>query len=166
MQSRGSNRALVGTFLALAVCSLAMKAGAGTPVYAASDEIAAPIEQRLVSALVAKGFVTSVRHLKLQSSIVYGTRGDCTLSARNAAAGPSVATAFAEDARRIGPVRYLYEGHAYSSPPALRIHLENVRDSVLHLVGLRAQVHIPIAIARSERCSDSDLGLQDVQIAA
>lgn len=163
MRSRASDRTLVVVFLALAGISLAIKAGAGAPVYV-SRERRTEIEQRLVSSLSAQGFATSVRHLKIQSPIIYAKRGDCILSVRDAAAGADIVAAFADDARAIGPVRYLYKGGVSSSPPSLRIRLGNFESSLLHAAGFRARLHVPIALATSDQCRSSNFNMQDMRI--
>ena len=111
------------------------------------------------------GHTSSVRHLKVQSAIVYAVRGQCSLSARDASgAGAGEAVSFADDARNIGPVRYFYNGGIYGSPPSLRTHLAVIRSTFLRSLGFRPALHVPLAIAATEACGNSTFRIGDIQL--
>src|SRR4051794_28285701 len=117
MRSPGSDRILIGVMIALAFASVGAKAWIGPPKDGLIEFHPGQLEQQLVRTLRSQGFSTSVRQFRIQSSIVSGTRGECRLSVRDARMGEADMTVIARDASGIGPVRYLYAGQSYSSPP-------------------------------------------------
>jgi hypothetical protein len=163
MRAHGNDRLLLTFFAALALSSVGLKAYAGPP-RGGLDSFRAEIEAQLASSLRAQGFATSITHLRMQSSIVYGRRGACRLSVRDARLGESNATAFAQDAAGIGPVRYLYRGRDYASPPTFAMRLGRLQTELLDRAGLNAALHIPVAIASSPGCGRADFGLDDVRV--
>ena len=165
MRLSASNSVPVAIFVFLVGCSIGLKAAIGAaPSYAMSDKNRQRLEQLLVAALNAEGFSTTVRPLKFQSSIVYAKKGDCRLSVRDARAGAAAIPAFVHDAQNVGDIRYLYRGNSYSSFPALRIHFDLLEGSLLHSVGLRPKLYLPLAFAASAGCSTGALGLQNIQL--
>ena len=163
MRTPGSNKLLLTFFAALALSSVGLKAIAGPP----TDGLASyrvDVERQLDSRLRAQGFTTSVRPLRIQSSIVYAVRGACRLSVRDARLGESNATVYAQDAAGIGPVRYLYRGRVYAAPPSVPIRVGRLETELLNRGGFRARTHIPVAIASSPECGLADFGLGDVRV--
>ena len=136
----------------------------GPTVLAPVSDGAASVENRLVAVLAHQGFVTTMRRLKIQSPIVYATRGNCRLSVRNALGGAATEAAYADDALGIGPIRYLYRGESFSSPPTLRIHFAVIESSMLHSVGFSRHLHVPLALAASPGCGGKAFGLEDIQV--
>lgn len=166
MPLRGSDKALLAALVVFAAVSLTAKAMLGPTIVAPPSEGPQSVEARLVSILHEQGFGTSVRPLKIQSPIIYGTRGRCTLSVRNAFGGAAAESLYREDARPIGPIRYLYKGQIFNSPPTLRIHFAVIEASLLRSVGLRPAMHIPLALAASPGCGTAEFGFEDLQISA
>ena len=163
MPAPGSDKLLLAFFAALALSSVGLKAYAGPP-RGGLDSFRGRVEAQLASGLAAQGFATSTRHLRIQSSIVYGTRGSCRLSVRDARLGESNATAYAQDAAAIGPVRYLYRGRDFARLPTFAIRLGRLQTELLERGGLNAALHIPVAIASSPECGRGDFGLADVRV--
>jgi hypothetical protein len=162
MRAPGSNKLLLISFAALAFSSVGLKAMAGPPTDGLSS-YRLEVEKQLASNLRAQGFTTSVRPLRIQSSIVYATRGSCRLSVRDARLGESNATAYTQDAARIGPVRYLYRGRVYAAPPSVAIRIGRLETELLNRAGFTARAHIPVAIASSPECGRADFGLGDMR---
>jgi len=163
---RGRNRGLLVAFFVLAAFSLILKGTLGPTALAPLPNGAASVESRLVMVLARQGFVTTMRHLKIQSPIVYARRGNCRLSVRNAFGGAATEAAYADDALGIGRIRYLYDGESFSSPPTLRIHFAVIESSVLHSVGFSRRLHVPLALAASPGCGSNAFGLEDMQVPA
>jgi hypothetical protein len=163
MRASGSDKLLLAFFAALALSSIGLKAYAGPP-RGGVDSFREQIETQLAGSLGARGFATSIRHLKMQSSIVYARRGTCRLSVRDARLGESNATAFTQDAAGIGPVRYLYRGGVYERVPTFAIRVDRLQTEVRERAGLNAALHIPVALAASPGCGRSDFGLGDVRV--
>ena len=159
-----SDRALIGIFMALAAGSVGLKAAFGAPHYMSFNRGFPQVQAHVVAILSAQGFVTSVQPLKIQTPIIHATRGDCRLIVRDARSGAATASVFASDARAIGPVRYLYDGASYNSPPNVRIHLDFFTANLLDRTGKTPPVHIPIAVARSQACPPGNFGLEDILI--
>lgn len=124
----------------------------------------ASVSARVQAILASQGFETSVRQLQIQSPIVFGQRGACTLSVRDASGGAATQAAFADDARRIGPVRYLYRGTVFSSPPTLRMHFAVIESSLLNSLGFQRDLHVPLAMAASDACGRDSFGLEDLEL--
>ena len=122
------------------------------------------VTAQILSILEAQGFATTVRPLKIESSIVYATRGNCSLSARDAFDAAATQAIFDDDARRIGQVRYLFKGGDFPAPPTLRIHFAVIESSMLRAVGLKPQLHVPVAFASSSGCGANAFGLQDLRL--
>ncbi len=161
MRPRASNEALIGVLFLLAVVSLAFKATLGASVYAPA---AGSVDQRLVDILRAQGFATAEQRRHVQSSIIVARRGACVLSVRNALQGAANEALFADEARAIGRVRYLYRGAVSASPPTLRLHLASTTAATLHALGLKPALHVPLALATSAGCSGDVFGLSDLQV--
>lgn len=164
MLRRGRNRRLIGTFFVLATLSLTLKVILGPSVSALPLDGPAAVENQLVTTLARQGFVTRVRRLKIQSPIIYATRGNCRLNVRNAFGGAATAAVFADDAYGVGRVRYLYRGEIFSSPPTLRVHLAVIESSLLRSLGLNPRLHVPLALAASASCGRNEFGLDDLQV--
>jgi hypothetical protein len=163
MRARDSNKILLATLVLLALSSVELKAISGS---ARNPNKIPPsqVEAELVKKLRSEGFTTSIRLSKISQSIVYAQRGSCRLivrDARNSEADPLI---FNEDAKSIGPSRYLYRGYAYSSLPSLRVRLGRFQTELLDFAGLRPRVHVPVALASSPSCGGGDFGFRDVQV--
>lgn len=163
MPAPGSDKLLLTFFAALALSSVGLKAYAGPP-HDGLDSFRDAVEVQLASSLRAQGFATRTRHLRIQSSIVYGTRGSCRLSVRDARLGESNATSYTLDAAGIGPVRYLYRGREFASTPTFAIRIGRLKTELLERAGLNAALHIPVAIASSPECGRADFGLADLRV--
>ena len=163
MRARGSDKLLLAFFAALTLSSVGLKAYAGPPG-GGLDSFRDEVEVQLASSLRAQGFATRTRHLRMQSSIVYATRGPCRLSVRDARLGESNATAYTLDAAGIGPVRYLYRSRVYESPPTFAVRLGRLQTELLDRAGFAADLHIPVAIASSPECGRRDFGLGDLRV--
>lgn len=162
--SQGRNRVLLSILLVLALGSLTLKGAMGPTVVSPPRSGADSVENRVISILSVQAFQTSVRRLKIQSSIVFARRGSCTLSARDAFGGAATQATFAEDARSIGPIRYFYRGKAFTSPPTLRIHFAVIQSSLLHALGFAPILHVPLAVAVSPGCANETFGLGDLAL--
>ena len=99
-----------------------------------------------------------------RSTLVLAARGDCRVAVRDAKWGAGVAAVFAEDARTIGPVQYLYRGHRSSQPPGLSLRLGRLQYEILDRVGVHSPMPVLVAFAGSPSCGDSQFGLADVRI--
>ena len=163
MPAPDSDKLLLAFFAALALSSVGLKAYAGPPNDGLSS-FREEVETQLASSLRAQGFATRTIHLRIQSSIVYGTRGSCRLSVRDARLGESNATAFTLDAAGIGPVRYLYRGRVYENTPTFAIRLGRLQTELLDRAGFNAALHIPVVIASSPECGRSDFSLGDLRV--
>ena len=163
MRSSGSDKALfLGTLLILTVSSVGLKAATAPNN---DDKLpAARVEKELVETLRRQGFSTSVRPGKFQSSIVFGSREGCRISARDASAGTSAMIVYARAAEDIGPVRYLYRGQSFDSPPMIRMRIGTFENEFLDRIGAHAPIAIPIALATSPQCGGKLFGLADVRI--
>jgi hypothetical protein len=166
VQFAASDRFLLGVFAALAVASIGLKAVAGPPRDGWTDQNRDAVTGQLRRTLAAQGFSTSVRPLKIETSIVFAQRGGCRMSVRDARGGAGMMTQFARDAASIGPVRYLYKGDDYDGPPALRMRLGRFETELLGRIAGQPRAHIPVAVAKSRGCGATDFGLGDVSIAA
>jgi hypothetical protein len=164
MRFAGSDRGVIILFAALAVSSIALKGAIGAPRYAPDETKARLVQQRVVSILTAQGFRISVQPSKVQIPIIRAVRGSCLLIVRDGRKGAATASVFADDARAIGPVRYLYRGATYDSPPGLRIRLAYLEANLLDRVGQAPSMHAPVGVAESQSCGRHNFGLDDVQI--
>ena len=163
MRASVSDRLLLAFFGALALSSVGLKAAAGPP----SDGLTSfrgEVERQLATSLRAQGFTTFVTPPGIQSSIVHAARGACRLSVRDARNGESNATIFAQQAKGIGPVRYLYRGEAYPELPTFAVRVGRLETELLNRTGLHARTHIPVALASSPQCRGADFGLSDVRM--
>src|SRR5436190_10377178 len=98
MRSPGKDRLLIGIFIALLLSSVGVKAWVGPPRDGLIETHPGQLEQQLVRTLQSRGFSTSVRPFKVQSSIVFATRGECHVSVRDARMGEADMIVFARDA--------------------------------------------------------------------
>lgn len=165
MHSPGRDRVLLFALVVFAALSLGLKAMLGPTMRAPATNGPGSVTAQILSILEAQGFATSVRPLKIESSIVYAARGNCTLSARDAFDAAATEATFSDDARRIGQVRYLYRSGEFRTPPTLRIHFAVIESSMLRAIGLRPQLHVPVALASSSGCGTNAFGLQDLRTA-
>jgi hypothetical protein len=161
-----SNKVVLGIFGALAISSLGLKAAAGPPQDGFADPRPLATEARLTAILRAQGFGTGLSPRRYQSSVVYAERGGCRLSARRARGDDAENAVYAHEAAPIGPVRYLYAGRRYASAPTLKIRIGRLETELLGRMGLKPNIHVPIAVATSSGCGTRDFGLEDVQVPA
>jgi len=164
MQLRGSTSVRAGLFAVLALGSLGLKATVGPPRDSLADRDPKRFEQTATGILHAQGFSTTLHTYQYRSTLVLAARGDCRVAVRDAKWGAGVAAVFAEDARTIGPVQYLYRGHRYSQPPGLSLRLGRLQYEILDRVGVHSPMPILVAFAGSPSCGDSQFGLADVRI--
>lgn len=163
MRGSVSMRAIL--FAVLAIGSLGLKAAAGPVRDNLINSDARKFERSAISILRAQGFETSLRDFHdFRSPMIVGIRGECRVAARNATWGSAIKEIYAQDAREIGPVSYMYRGHRYSAPPGLRVRFGRLEFEMLDRLGMRPELHLLTALAVSPACGDSDLGLSDVTI--
>jgi hypothetical protein len=160
----GSDSLLLGFLFVLAASSVGLKAAAGPLRDGSIDSRPLLLEDQLIDSLRAQGFSARLRPLRIQSSIVYATRGDCRLSVRDARGGAAAAAVFARDAKDIGQVRYLYRGQSYEAPPALKVRLGRLEYELLSRMGVRQHLAVPLALASSAGCNGRDFGLEDMRV--
>ena len=144
------------------IASLGLKGVAGLPADSGSDPAAQGVERKLVAILRRQGFTVVFHPGAIQSAIVYGARGQCRLSVRDARAGSMVESVLAQDARSIGEVRYLYGGAKYRAFPRFRTRFSRFAAEVLGRLGISANVRVPVALATSPGCGDSTFSLDDI----
>jgi hypothetical protein len=166
MQPPASASVRIGVFAILALGSLALKAIAGPPRDILVDKDPARFEQTVVGILRSQDFSTTRRTYPYRSTLVLAARGDCRIAVRDAKWGSGVAAVFAQDARMIGPVYYLYRGHRYSRPPGLSVRFGRLEYEILERVGMHRPMHLLVAFAASPSCGDSQFGLADVRVGA
>ena len=166
MPPAGSNKLLLALFVALAFSSVGLKATVGAPRVAAVDRRPGETTGHLMNILQRQGFSTTLRLRRFQSSIVYATRGACRLTVRDGRDAEGFKTGFSQDAAGVGPVRYLFRGHRYESPPVLTIRLVRARTAVLGLFQRQQRIPLPVALATSPGCAANDYGLGDVRVSA
>jgi hypothetical protein len=153
---------MIGALAVMVIGSLGLKGVAGLPADSGTYPAAQGMERKLAAVLRRQGFTVTIHPQAIQSAIVYGSRGQCRLSVRDARDGSMVETVFAQDARAIGAVRYLYGGAEYRAFPRFRTHLSRFAAEILGRVGISANVRVPVALATSPGCRDSTFGLGDI----
>jgi hypothetical protein len=161
---RGSDRLLLCSFAALAAGSVGLKAAAGPPRDGFTDSRPGQIEDELQGRLRSQSFVTTIRRIPMRSVIILAQKGECRLGVRDARGGESFATVFARDARNIGPVRYVYEGRAYSEMPGIAVRWGRFRAELKSRLGLSANAPVPVALATSPACGRNDFGMDEVRL--
>ena len=164
MRLPASTSVRAGVFAVLALGSLGLKAAVGPPRDSLVDRDPKRFEQTATGILHAQGFSTTRRTYPYRSTLVLAARGDCRIAVRDAKWGAGVAAVFAEDARTIGPVQYLYRGHRSSQPPGLSLRLGRLQYEILDRVGVHSPMPVLVAFAGSPSCGDSQFGLADVRI--
>jgi len=160
----GSDKLLLGGFVALAIGSIALKAVAGPPHDGLTDSRPGQLEDQLQAKLRSQAFVTELHRVRMRTPIVFARRGSCKLSVRDARGGESFVDIFAQDARSFGPVRYLYDGRSYPAMPGIAIRLGRFAAEVQGRLGFGSSAPVPVALASSPACGSSDFGLDDVRI--
>jgi hypothetical protein len=121
-------------------------------------------ELQIMETLHAQGFSTKLVRREFQSSVVYGQRGSCRLSARSARGGVAESVVFSREGSSIGPVRYLYRARSYNSPPTFSMRLGRLEAEMLGRIGLQRRVQVPIALATSQGCGPNNFRLDNVEI--
>lgn len=166
MQLPGSASARIGVFVLLALGSLALKAAAGPARDRLIDNDPGRFERAVSGILHPQRFSTTRRTFSFRSTLVLAARDDCRIAIRDAKWGEGMGPIFAEDARTVGPVTYLYRGHRYSSPPGLTLRLGRMEFEMLDRMRMHPPMHLMVAFAESSSCGDSQFGLGDISIAA
>jgi hypothetical protein len=160
----GSDKLLLGGFVVLAIGSIGLKAVAGPPRDGLTDSRPGQLEDQLQSKLKSQGFVAELRPMRMRAPVVYARKGQCELTVRDARGGESFAEIFVQDARSIGPVRYLYGGSSYSAMPGIGVRLGRFGAEVQSRLGFASSAPVPVVLATSPACGLSDFGLDDVRI--
>ena len=163
MRLNVSNSLALGILFGLTIISVGLKAAAGPP----DDGVGTTpqqVETQLANTLRGQGFSTTIKHNKYQSSAVYGQRGDCRLSVRDAHEGAKIVATFASDDHNIGPVRYLYRGTVSDTPPSVAAWLDRFGNKVSNRLGVQRRVPVPIALATSPGCGGQNFGLRDFRV--
>ena len=155
----GSDKLVIAALAVLTLGSVGLKGAVGAPSNDAPPQQSGKLEAQLSALLRAQGFSTVLRAYHNRSSAVIASRGACRLSVRNASDGDSDQAVYAVDAASIGPVRYLYRGKTYSSPPSLAMRLTRFKTEVKDRLGMPARVPIPLALASSPQCGSADFRL-------
>jgi hypothetical protein len=166
VQLPGSTSVRAGVFALLALASLGLKAAVGPPRDSLANREPGRFEQAVTGILNAQHFSTTTRTYPYRSTLILAARGECRIAVRDAQWGAGVASVFAQDARAIGPVDYLYRGHRYSRPPGLSLRLGRLEFEVLDRMGRHSPMHVLVAFAASPSCGDSRFGLADVSVGA
>lgn len=164
MRLPGSDSLLLGGCIALAIGSIGLKAIAGPPRDGLTDSRPGQLEDQLQSKLRSQAFVTELRRMRMRTPIVFAHRGSCKLGVRDARGGESFTDIFAQDARSLGPIRYLYNGRSYPEVPGIAIRLGRFEAEVQSRLGSVSSAPVPVALATSPACGSSDFGLGDVRI--
>jgi hypothetical protein len=166
MRPAGSSDSLLllGLLAVLAVSSVGLKAAAGAPSDGLVDSRPDTLEDQLTANLRAQGFATRFHRGKFQSSIVYGQRGNCSLSVRDARGGAAIETAFARDAARIGLLRYFYRGRSSATVPAFAVRVGRFENELLSRIEPQRRMPVPVALATSPGCGARDFGFGDVRL--
>jgi hypothetical protein len=157
-----SLRALL--FAVLLGASLGLKAAAGPPPDSVAYQDPARIERTIIAMLQSQNFSTARRTFDFRSTLVIAERGECRLAVRDAKWGNAVSTVYAQDAQAIGPVSYFYRGHRYSEAPGFVVRLGRLEFEAAQRLGIRAPMHVLVAVAQSPSCSGGDFGLADVRV--
>jgi hypothetical protein len=164
MQTRGSANAQFALFTLLALGSLSLKAAAGPPRDRVINSEPQRFERSVQRILSAQQFGTSLRAYPYRSTLVLAQRGECRLAVRDATFGAALAPAFADDARDVGPIRYLYGGKSYEQPPGMIVRWGRLKFEILDRLGLKRPIPVMIALAESPKCGSAQFGLSDLKI--
>jgi hypothetical protein len=154
----------IGLFALLALGSLGLKAAVGPPRDSLAGRDPTKFDLTATEILRSQGFSTTVRAYAHRSDLVLGERGACRLAVRDAKWGSAVTSIFAQDVEAIGPVRYLYRGNEYSTPPGLAVRLGRLQYETAARLGISSPLPLLVAFAASPACGDSRFGLGDVRI--
>lgn len=155
---------LLAAFGTLAVGSVALKAGAPEPDQALTRLSSGPVEIGLIQDLRSRGFTTEVKSFPTRNPIIFARRGECVLAVRKAWGAESLAKVYSEDARSIGPVRYLYRGRTYASPPTVMMRIGRFEADLQRRVGLETAVPVPVALASTAACGTDQFDLDNVRV--
>jgi hypothetical protein len=150
-------------FAILAVASLGLKAAAGPPRDSLVGRDPGRFNRAVLAILHAQDFSTSVRTFAHRSDLILAQRGDCRIAVRDAKWGNAVTSVFAQDVESIGPVRYLYRGNEYSTPPGLAVRLGRLRYETTARLGISWPMPLLVAFAATPACGDSRFGLADLR---
>jgi hypothetical protein len=164
MQPPGSASARIGLFALLALSSLALKAAAGPPRDGLVGARAGEFERIASSRLQAQHFAIKTKTSLGFSTLLLAERGNCRLAVRDARRGSAFAPLFAQEARSIGRVTYLYRGRQYSAPPELTLRLRRIEAEVLHRLGLDSPIPVLVAFAASPSCGSTDFGMGAIRV--
>ena len=165
MRPNVSDRLVLAVFALLAVSSLGLKAAAGSPRDGLMDVPTQALERQFATRLIAQHFSVRVHPHTHQSALVEGVSGACRIGVRDARDGAATETIFASDAARIGPVRYLYRGRSYTSPPTFAMRAGRLETELLSRLGLSPNAPVPVALAASPACGPGNFGFDDMRIA-
>src|SRR5947208_15732945 len=100
----------------------------------------------------------------MRTPIVSASNGQCRLSVQDARGGESYKDIFSQDARGIGPVRYLYAGRTYAAVPGITIRLGRLEAELESRFGRGSGAPVPLALATSPECGANNFGLDEVRI--
>jgi hypothetical protein len=157
---------LLAAFATLAVGSVALKAKAPEPDQSLTRLSSGPVETGLIQDLRSRGFTTEERAFPTRNPIIFARRGECVLAVRKAWGAESLAKVYSEDARSIGPIRYLYRGKTYASPPTVMMRIGRFGADLQRRVGLETPVPVPVALATTPACGTDQFGLDNVRVGA
>lgn len=119
--------------------------------------------ESIAAMLRSSGFETRIEARPL-GSVVGARLGGCRMIVREYVAQGTFAATILDQARSVGPVRYMYRGESYSKPPKLRplgeLYLRRLRQRVSDSVA-RAPI---IAVAASPECATATLPWDKVAV--
>jgi hypothetical protein len=164
VQLPGSTSLRFGVFAVLALGSLGLKAAVGPPRDSLVNRDPTLFENTATNILQSQNFSTSLRTYPHRSTLILAARGSCRIAVRDAKWGSGMASVFAQDARMIGPVQYLYRTNRYSRPPGLSLRFGRLEFELLDRLGVHWPMPVLVAFAASPSCGDSRFGFADVRV--
>jgi len=156
----------LGLFALLALGSLGLKAAVGPPRDSLVGRDPRRFDLTILEILRSQDFSTKIRTFAYRSDLILAERGDCRLAVRDAKWGNAVTSIFAQDVQAIGPVRYLYRGNEYSTPPGLAVRLGRLQYETAARLGISSPMPLLVAFAASPACGDSRFRLANLRVAA
>jgi len=166
MRPPGSASARLGLFALLALSSLALKAAVGPPRDGLVSARPGEFERIVTSRLQSQHFAVKTKTFESIPTLLLAERGNCRLAVRDARRGSAFAPLFAQEARSVGSVTYLYRGNRYDAPPELALRVRRLETEALHRLGIDSPIPVLVAFAGSPSCGGSDFGMGSIRVQA
>jgi hypothetical protein len=166
VRTPSSSSLLLGVFAVLAIVSLSIRAAAGPPRDGSTDGHPGQFERIVSTSLQRQHFATRLLQFRLRSTLVLASRGTCRLAVRDARITDGVESVFAQDARSVGPVRYLYKGWTYLQLPQVTERLGRFEAELMHRLGSNEPSPLLVAIASTPSCGTSNFGIENIRLSA